>query len=96
MNSVWPLRRRRVLRLDGLLDLEQQVGLGPDLVGGVDDLRAGGLEVASAIAEPSPAPAWMRTSWPRRVSSATPAGVMATRYSLFLISVGMPTRMIAP
>ncbi|SKT43593.1 Uncharacterised protein [Mycobacteroides abscessus subsp. abscessus] len=36
----------------------------------------------------------MITSCPRRVSSATPAGVVATRYSLFLISVGMPTRMI--
>ena len=35
-----------VLGLDGLLDLEQQIGLGPHLVGGVDDLRAGGLEVA--------------------------------------------------
>ena len=54
------------------------------------------LKSASEIAEPSPAPASMRTSWPRWTSSATPAGVIATRYSLFLISVGMPTRMIAP
>ncbi len=30
------------------------------------------------------------------VSSATPAGVMATLNSLFLVSVGTPTRMIAP
>src|ERR1035441_1485516 len=35
----------------------------------------------------------MRTSWPRRVSSATPDGVIATLNSLFLVSVGMPTRM---
>src|SRR6185437_9188250 len=34
----------------------------------------------------------MRTSWPRRVNSATPEGVIATRNSLFLTSVGIPTR----
>src|SRR5690606_12881886 len=32
------------------------------------------------------------TSWPRSVSSRTPIGVIATRYSSGLISVGMPTR----
>jgi len=54
------------------------------------------LKSLSEMAEPSPAPAWMITSWPRRVSSATPAGVMATRNSLFLTSVGTPTSMVAP
>ncbi len=39
------LAQPRVLGLDRLLDLEQQVGLGPHLVGGVDHLGAGGLEV---------------------------------------------------
>ena len=34
-----------VLRLDGLLDLQQQVGLAPHLVGGVDKPRAGRGEV---------------------------------------------------
>ena len=46
---------------------------------------------ASAIALPSPAPAWIRTSWPRSASSRTPIGVIATRYSSGLISVGTPT-----
>src|SRR5215216_5113444 len=46
---------------------------------------------ASSIAEPSPAPCWMTTSWPWSDSSRTPAGVSATRYSSVLISVGTPT-----
>ena len=45
----------------------------------------------SAIAEPAPAPDSTRTSWPLRANSCTPAGVMATRYSLFLTSRGIPT-----
>src|SRR4051794_24052885 len=45
----------------------------------------------SMIAEPSPAPAWITTSWPCSASSRTPAGVSATRYSSVLISVGTPT-----
>src|SRR3954454_3684004 len=45
------------------------------------------------MAEPSPAPPWMRTSWPRSASSRTPDGVSATRYSSVLISVGTPTFM---
>src|SRR3954469_13235503 len=43
------------------------------------------------MADPSPAPAWMRTSWPWSASSRTPDGVSATRYSSVLISVGAPT-----
>src|SRR4029079_5434780 len=46
---------------------------------------------SSAIAEPSPAPAWTHTLCPRSVSSRTPDGVSATRYSSALISVGTPT-----
>ena len=46
---------------------------------------------ASGIVLPSPAPAWMNTSWPCSASSRTPAGVSATRYSSVLISVGTPT-----
>src|SRR4051794_7976990 len=38
-----------------------------------------------------PAPAWITTSWPCSLSSRTPAGVSATRYSSILISVGTPT-----
>src|SRR4051812_17805873 len=46
--------------------------------------------------EPVPAPAWTNTSWPRPVNSCTPAGVMATRYSLSLTSVGIPIRISPP
>ncbi|GAA3497034.1 hypothetical protein GCM10019016_041350 [Streptomyces prasinosporus] len=42
MKSVWSLRRRWYSSATGLLDLEQQVGGGPDLVGGVQDLAARG------------------------------------------------------
>ena len=41
--------------------------------------------------DPTPASVSMTTSWPWTTSSRTPAGVMATRYSWFLISLGMPT-----
>ena len=40
--------------------------------------------------EPTPASASTYTSWPWRTSSCTPDGVMATRYSWFLTSLGMP------
>ncbi len=41
--------------------------------------------------EPRPASFSTKTWWPWRTSSFTPAGVMATRNSLFLTSRGMPT-----
>src|SRR5919198_1773059 len=46
---------------------------------------------SSGITLPSPAPFWMITSCPCSTNSRTPAGVMATRYSSVLISVGTPT-----
>src|SRR6185437_9291912 len=42
---------------------------------------------------PAPAPLWMSTACPARVSSSTPAGTIATRYSSDLISLGTPTIM---
>src|SRR4051794_7548531 len=51
---------------------------------------------ASSIALPSPAPACTSTSWPCAVSSRTPAGVIATRNSSGLISVGTPTLIATP
>src|SRR6187431_288219 len=45
------------------------------------------------MADPSPAPCCTRTSCPWSTSSRTPEGVMATRYSSVLISVGTPTFM---
>src|SRR5215217_511631 len=46
---------------------------------------------SSGSAEPTPAPASTTTSCPARVSSRTPSGVCATRYSLSLTSFGIPT-----
>src|SRR5215210_448324 len=48
---------------------------------------------SSVIEEPTPAPAWTSTSCPCRVISCTPEGVIATRYSWFLTSLGTPTFM---
>src|SRR3954453_16940118 len=45
---------------------------------------------ASSIDEPTPASFSMTTSWPWATSSWTPMGVMATRYSWFLTSLGTP------
>src|SRR6187431_2572377 len=45
---------------------------------------------ASSICEPTPASFWITTSWPWATSSCTPMGVMATRYSWFLTSLGTP------
>ena len=47
------------------------------------------------MALPRPAPACTSTSWPCPRNAATPAGVIATRFSSGLISVGMPMRMNA-
>ncbi len=44
--------------------------------------------------EPIPAPDWMKTWWPARTSSLTPTGVIATRNSLFLTSVGTAMRVM--
>ena len=45
------------------------------------------------MALPAPASFWITTSWPCVVKAATPDGVMATRFSSSLISVGTPTNM---
>src|SRR3954454_2142441 len=47
---------------------------------------------SSGMDEPAPASFSTTTVWPRTVSSCTPDGVMATRYSLSLTSRGTPTR----
>ena len=46
---------------------------------------------SSLMEDPTPASCWMNTSCPWLVSSCTPIGVMATRYSWFLTSFGTPT-----
>src|SRR5215211_744933 len=49
----------------------------------------------SVMELPSPAPCSTSTRWPASVSSRTPTGVIATRYSWSLSSRGMPTSMVA-
>src|SRR5215210_1074355 len=44
--------------------------------------------------EPSPAPRSTSTSCPARISSVTPAGVSATRYSRFFTSRATPTHIV--
>ena len=44
-----------VLLGDRLLDLEHHVGVAPDLVGSVEQLRPGGLELSVVIDDPTPA-----------------------------------------
>src|SRR5262245_17675213 len=46
--------------------------------------------------EPWPAPDWISTRWPERCSSSTPTGVIATRDSCVLISLGTPTTYLSP
>ena len=79
-----------VLDGDRLLDLQDHVRVGPDLVVAGGDGRPGGRELGVGDRGPSPAPASTTTAWPFRTNSLTPAGVMATRYSWFLTSVGTP------
>src|SRR5437762_5885633 len=45
---------------------------------------------------PCPALLWIRTRCPARVNSSTPTGIIATRYSSVLISLGTPTIMDGP
>lgn len=96
VNKICPCRRRPYSAAIGSLTLSNKSASAHTWSAVPTSCAPAALKSASVIAEPSPAPAWMSTSWPRRVSSATPAGVMATRNSLFLVSVGIPTRMITP
>src|SRR5215212_10278028 len=48
---------------------------------------------STVLEEPTPAPAWTTNSSPCRVNSFTADGVIATRYSWFLTSLGTPTFM---
>ena len=88
-----PAPEPRVFLLDRLLDLEDQVGGGPDVVDR-RELRAdlGVFVVANAAAAPAPR-ARRATRWPASTSACTPAGVAATRCSPGLISRGTPMTM---
>ena len=82
-----------VLLGDRLLDLEHHVGDAPDLVGVWDDGRAG-RDVGVVGELRASARVLLQVDLVAVTgSSRTPAGVIATRYSWFLTSRGMPTFM---
>ncbi len=80
------------LLADRLLDLEDEVAARPSIVGGrkitapADDEGVVGDAGAGSSAWSS-----TKTSWSSEASSCTPAGVIATRYSWTLTSLGTPT-----
>ncbi len=80
-----------VLRRDRLLDLDDHLGLAPDL-GGVRQrcARRPRRTRRRRCHCRRPAPSWTITSWPASTSAWTPAGIIPTRYSWFLTSFGMP------
>ncbi len=51
----------------------------------------GGEELVVGDGRADPGAPLERTAWPAEVSSRTPAGVMATRYSSSFTSLGTPT-----
>ena len=60
-----------VLLGDRLLDLEHHVGLGPDVVGRVDDRGPAATYLSSVIDDPRPAPFWTTASWSLATSTYT-------------------------
>ena len=91
MKSTWPGCIRSYSTSIGSLTLRiisdsVQTGSQPSTT-----LAPAAPYASSGIEEPTPAPDWTSTSWPRLVSSCTPEGVIATRNSLFLTSLGTPT-----
>ena len=93
VNKTWPRRRSPYSGGIGSLTLSSRSASAHTSSAVSARWAPTALNSVSVIADPSPAPAWTSTSWPRCVSAATPAGVMATLNSLFFVSVGMPMRM---
>src|SRR5439155_507693 len=77
-------------------DLQDQIGLAPDVVHVGDDLGAGRGELVVGNRGADPGPASTSTWWPARLNSCTPAGLIATRYSWFFTSLGTPPHIPLP
>ena len=91
MNRVRPSRRRWYSSATGSLTF-MTMSDSPHTSSGSSRIVAPCETYSSSvIEEPSPAPFCTNTSWPRRTSSCTPTGVIPTRNSLFLTSLGIPT-----
>ena len=94
MNSTSPSRIRAYSSAMGSLTLSTMSTppFVPHASSGVSTILAPAARYSSSlIEEPTPAFFSMTTSWPWATSSCTPMGVMATRYSWFLTSLGTPT-----
>ena len=74
-----------------LLDLQHEAGARPHVGGVRHQLRAGAAVRGVGERRPAPAPSSTSTVTPWTVSSCTPSGVIATRYSPLLRSRGTPT-----
>ena len=96
MNRTWSARIRWYSSATGSLTFRTRSPV-PHTSSAVGRIFApAATNSSSVIEEPSPASCSTKTSWPCETSSFTPDGVMATRYSLFLTSLGIPTRMASP
>ena len=91
MKRVCPSRMRAYSSATGSLTLSTMSAV-PQTSSAVSSRVAPAAAYSSSgIWDPAPALLSTYTSWPCWVSSWTPIGVMATRYSWFLTSFGTPT-----
>src|SRR5882757_3716119 len=91
VKSVWSLRRRWYSAAIGSLTFSSRSAADHTSSAVVRMPAPAATYSSSGMDEPLPAPRSTTTWCPLRTSSCTPAGVMATRNSLFLTSRGMPT-----
>lgn len=91
MNRVWSLRSRWYSSATGSFTFRTSSEVSQTSSAVPRTAAPAAVNSSSGMDDPTPAPRWMRTSCPWATSSWTPAGVMATRNSLFLTSLGMPT-----
>ena len=96
MNSTWPGRIRWYSSATGSLTLSTSSPVVPDVVGRRQDRRARGGEVLVGQRGARAGARLDEHLVPGRASSCTPAGVIATRNSLFFTSAGTPTFMAPP
>ena len=83
--AITPAGVRELTTAGHTVYVEKSAGVGSSIPD--EDFVATGAQI---LDDPTPAPASISTVWPWLVSSRTPAGVMATRNSLSLTSVGTP------
>src|SRR3954454_1369077 len=92
VNSTCPRRIRGYSSATGSLTLQTRSASAHTSSAAPRICAPAATKSSSGMDEPAPASFSTTTVWPRTVSSCTPDGVMATRYSLSLTSRGTPTR----